>query len=408
MTTQEHAAPGKRVSWVELYFDLVFVFAVSQVAHVMVGQPDAGAVFGALGLFATLWFTWIGFVLLYNRRGDDRRLVDRLVILAGTVPCAIAATQAHHAFEHHAAGFAVALAGARVVLAAGYLLQAERRAALAYLVSALVFAASTATHGAWTYVLWGLALGHEIAVVLLRGGREQLRTLRRSRQEVRDLQERRRERLEAQITPPADRAVAVDAAHLAERFGLFMIILLGEVVISVGGAALDRGEEDLGYWLSLGGGLVLAGALWWIYFHSMASLNERLLVASGGNPSLAHTLYASGHLMPAFALLVVAAGVNLSLHDDPPKAAAWLVTAGLAAYLAGTRVLAPARRHWYGGLVRMLVLGGTACLALLANVLVTPAVVAVAAGWAVLVAVAVTLTRPALDRFGDDPLAFLR
>jgi hypothetical protein len=45
-------------------------------------------------LAGSLWWSWIGFVMLFNRRGDDRRLTDRLAIMAGTVPCGIAATQA--------------------------------------------------------------------------------------------------------------------------------------------------------------------------------------------------------------------------------------------------------------------------------------------------------------------------
>jgi low temperature requirement protein LtrA len=188
-----------------------------------------------------------------------------------------------------------------------------------------------------------------------------------------------------------------------------MIILLGEIMISVGAAALDRPAQDLAYWLSLGGGLVLATALWWIYFNSAATINETLLKASGGNPQLANTIYAGGHLVPAFSLLVIAAGVNLSLHDDPPAGASWLVTGGLAAYLAGTRVLSVASRRWYAGLLRLLVLAATAGLALLDQVLIPPAVVAVAACWAVGAAVIVmTHHRDALDQLGEDPLAFLR
>ena len=62
---------GKRVSWVELYLDLVFVLAVAQLAHLMVAEPETRSVWIALGLFFTLWWTWIGFAVLYNRLGDE-------------------------------------------------------------------------------------------------------------------------------------------------------------------------------------------------------------------------------------------------------------------------------------------------------------------------------------------------
>ena len=52
---------GKRVSWVELYLDLVFVLAVAQLAHLIVAEPVMRSVWIALGLFFTLWWTWVGF-----------------------------------------------------------------------------------------------------------------------------------------------------------------------------------------------------------------------------------------------------------------------------------------------------------------------------------------------------------
>ena len=139
----------------------------------------------------------------------------------------------------------------------------------------------------------------------------------------------RKTKWRALLTPPKQANRAVDSAHLSERFGLFIILLLGELVITVGGAVLERPSDDLGYWLVLVSGLVLGGSLWWIYFTSAAEMYERLLGLSGGNPALAYSLYAVGHLPPAFALLLVAAGVNLSLHEPAPSPAAGFVPAGL-------------------------------------------------------------------------------
>jgi low temperature requirement protein LtrA len=153
---------GKRVSWVELYFDLIFVFAVSQVAHAIVAEPVWARVLQALGLFATLWWTWVGFAVLYNRQGDDARPAHRLFVLAGTIPCGIAATQAHHVFEGHPAGFALALAGARLVLAiAASGTAGARRVRLGYAASAGLFVVSAFLPQPWCYVGWALALTQE-------------------------------------------------------------------------------------------------------------------------------------------------------------------------------------------------------------------------------------------------------
>jgi low temperature requirement protein LtrA len=211
------------------------------------------------------------------------------------------------------------------------------------------------------------------------------------------------------FAPPRDPSQAVDSAHLAERFGLFMIILLGELVITVGTAALDRPRQDLAYWLTLVGGLVLAGALWWVYFSSAADLNERLLDISGGNPALAYSLYAGGHLTPAFALVLVAAGVGLSLHEHPPGSAPWFITVGLTIYFGGTRVFSSGSRRWYAGAGRLAAIAATVNLALLQRVVSAPVVVVVAAAWALLAAAVVSVFRAnALRRLVADPAAFFR
>jgi len=82
--------PGKRVSWVELYLDLVFVLAVGQLAHLLVAHPDMRHVWIVLGLFFVLWWTWVGFAVLSNRHGADDP-APRLLFLAGSVPAGVAA-----------------------------------------------------------------------------------------------------------------------------------------------------------------------------------------------------------------------------------------------------------------------------------------------------------------------------
>lgn len=406
MTDVDETGGGKRVGWVELYFDLVFVFAVGQVAHGVVADPHWARVAAAGGLFATLWWTWIGFAVLYNRRGDDSRVADRLFVLAGTIPCGIAATQAHHVFDGHPAIFAAAMAAVRLILAAAHRWPArdgldQRRISWGYTFSAVLFGVSAVIP--YTWALWVVALLQEAGFLLL-GDRPKRR---RGEQRERPTREARWRSMWA---PPRDPNLAVDSAHLAERFGLFMILLLGELVITVGTAALERPADDLAYWASLVAGLVMAGALWWLYFTSAALIYERMLDLSGGNPALAYSLYAGGHLFPAFALLLIAAGVNLSLNESPPQAASWFTTVGLALYLAGTRVFSagPAER-WYGELLRTAAMAATACLALLGRVLPAPAVVVVVAVWAVgSTLIAAGIRHRALEEFGSDPVAFLR
>jgi low temperature requirement protein LtrA len=84
--------------------------------------------------------------------------------------------------------------------------------------------------------------------------------------------------------------------------------------------------------------MILAAALWWVYFDSAAAINLKVLELSGGSPTMAKAIFAVGHMLPAFALLITAAGVGLLLEDDPPRIAYWLACVGIGIYLMGTRV----------------------------------------------------------------------
>src|SRR6185369_8792081 len=134
-----------------------------------------------------------------------------------------------------------------------------KRIALGYLVSTVVFTVSIALPGPGRYVAWALALAQEAGFLLL-GQRRRSGRRPRSRDEA----------VQSMMAAPADPELAVNAPHLAERFGLFMIILLGEIVISVGTAAIVVEHRGVSYWLGLTFGLILAAALWWIYFTSAA------------------------------------------------------------------------------------------------------------------------------------------
>ena len=430
---------GKRVSWVELYFDLIFVFAVSQTTRIMVTSPNWGGFGRALGLFVPLWWTWIGFVVLCNRHYEDQ-VSQRLFILAGTLPCAVAAVETHSAAAGHLAAFAFALAAARLVLALAFELTARqaRPVAVGYGVSAAVFAASVFVPSPGRYVLWGLTLIQEAGFLLLRngelpreGGQAGRGRGRRGRKRAaassgaaapgagpaegvpseaaRPARPSRADQLRAMLNPPDDPARRVDAGHLAERFGAMIIILLGEVVVAVAGSAVEIPAHDLRYWTGLLSGLVLAAVLWWIYFTAAAPISEAVLRASGGNPSLAYGLYAGGHLSPAFAVLTLAAGVSLSLTGHASQTAAWLITGGLAAYLLGSRVVFTDQWLRLDTLLRLAVAAVTVCLALLEPLISSAGVVLVAAVWAAVIAAWVTWRLPGrLQGITADPFSYFR
>jgi low temperature requirement protein LtrA len=388
--------PGKRVSWVELYLDLVFVLAIGQLAHLIVDRPSTHGVWVALGLFVTLWWTWVGFAVLYNRRGADTPL-ERLLFLAGSVPAGVAAVAVEPASTGDVAVFALSLAVVRLVLAGAYALQEgladalRQRITRACMLSAGLFLLSVWAPEPFRYVLWAIGIGVE-SHAMLAEDREAARRLRRDG--------------DLGAMAPADPSEALDPHHFAERFGLLLIIMLGEVVVEAGQASVDGHVATAAGWAALVAAMVLAGALWWLYFDAAAAINLKVLELSGGSPTMARAIFAVGHMLPAFALLITAAGVGLLLEDDPPRIAYWLACVGAGIYLGGTRGFLAGRSR-VPRVARTLLLVATFQLGWLRPELTPHAYLWLLTGWMVMCAVLTTLTSPGDDDEPGDVERFL-
>jgi low temperature requirement protein LtrA len=364
------ADAGKRVSWVELYLDLVFVLGVGQLAHVIVSEPTRQSVWIALGLFVTLWWTWVGFAVQYNRHGADEQL-QRLLFLAASVPAGVAAVAIEPASTGDSTEFALSLAATRVVLAAVTAVRGgtddllRERITRACLTSAALFAISAVAPEPFRYVLWAIGIVVESSVMLAED-RGAAHRLRRDRD------------LTALV--PEDPAEAIDAHHFAERFGLFLIIMLGEVVVEAGQAP---------HVATVAAAMVIAAALWWLYFDSAADINLKVLELSGGSPTMARAIFAVGHMFPAFALLITAAGVGLLVEDDPPGIAYSLACIGIGMYLAATRAFLIGTSR-VPTVVKTLLLLATFMLGRLQDVLSPHAYLWLLAGWVVMCAALAT------------------
>jgi low temperature requirement protein LtrA len=309
--------------------------------------------------------------------------------LAGTVPKSTKTRAEDPASTGDVAVFALSLAAIRVVLAGAYGFKAGRtdllrlRITRACLVSAALFAISAGTPAPFRYALWAIGIGVESGAMLA---------------EDRDAMRRARRDRDLAALAPADPAAALDPHHFAERFGLFLIILLGEVVVEAGQASVDGDVATTAVWTALVAAMILAASLWWVYFDSAAEINLRVLELSGGSPTMARAIFAVGHMLPAFALLIIAAGVGLLLEDHPPHIAAWLACAGIGIYLLGTRVFLVADGR-VSGLARALLLVATFQLGRLQPALGAYAYVWLLAAWVVMCAVLTTRSER-----GDEPV----
>jgi low temperature requirement protein LtrA len=365
---------GKRVSWVELYLDLVFVLAIGELANLIIGTPKLHTVWVTLGLFVVLWWTWVGFTILYNRHGDDEN-AQRALYLAASVPVAAAAVALGPASRGQIAGFAVSMAVTRVLLAVGNARDDDpdspvgddlrRRTARAFASSAVLFIVSIWVPRPFSYLLWSAAYLHESSVMFAGGDWLRRLTRRRSASAASTLR---------------DAGAALDAHHFAERFGLFIIILLGEVVVQAGEAASDQRSPSAHTWIGLVAAMTLAAMYWWSYFAAAAEIDLKILRLSGGSPAVARAIFAVGHMIPAFALLISAAGVGLLLRGHPAPFAYWLACIGMGLYLSGTQASLRARRRSRRG-ARVAATALTYALGVLHFALSAPAYLWVLAAW---------------------------
>jgi low temperature requirement protein LtrA len=245
------SAKHRRVTWLELFYDLVFVGAVAEVGAPLSTDYSLAGLLRYAFLFVLIWWGWSGHTL-YCTRFDHDDLTNRLLILVQCFIVAVMAANAKEALDSRSsAGFAAAYAGMRIIQVLQYLRARslpETRAlttryAIGFGTAALLWVASAVAEVPERYWLWGLALTVDFSTPWL--------AAKHSRR-----------------FPP-------DAAHFPERFGLFTIILLGEFV-----AAVLRGIESQEYWsvpaaATAFTGMAFAFAVRWWYFDVAKSAAER-------------------------------------------------------------------------------------------------------------------------------------
>ncbi|GIF76077.1 low temperature requirement protein A [Asanoa siamensis] len=337
MTPAPPTAAERHASWLELFFDLVVVVAVAQLAHLIegeVGLRDAGLF---VVLFYAVWSVWTSFTLYANVAATKTRTRAMLVAMFGI---AVMAAAIPEAAGDRGEAFAIAY-----VLCRWLGMISWRRT------GQMLFSWPAAQAGAgfvpwvvsiWVepparYWLWTAGVVLDIVISAVQGGRarEMLARMRRSTS--------RRAR-SVRIVP-----ARLDAAHFGERLGLFVIIVLGEAVAQVVLAASEVDWTRPLFVAALAGfGLLVC--LWWLTLEYGA-----LAVPRFGEQRIEAWLALPAHFTMTMAITSVAAGLGM-LADDPadplPVAARWVLCGGLALYFLSTTVVgavAGAPRAWLFG-----------------------------------------------------------
>jgi low temperature requirement protein LtrA len=311
MQSDQHAP--ERVSNLELFFDLVYVFTITQVADVVVHTPSsAGIAHAALELWILSWM-YGGYAWLTNAAGPDTPK-RRVLLLAGMAAFFICALAVPHAFDEDGIVFGIGYLLINLVHLTGLLLDPGRtplkavlRLAPFNLASAgLVLAAGWFT-GRTDWVLWTGALAIQLATPFL------------SRTE---------------------QGFVINARHFAERHGLVILIVLGESLVSVGLAAQGH-HVDLPLALGALAGLLAATTMWWAYFVGEDTRAAQRFEAGDRRRRARHALngYGFAHMVMIYGVIAIAAATKLSLHEltaPMPAFESWLMASGAALYLAGS------------------------------------------------------------------------
>ncbi len=295
----------RHASWLELFFDLVLVVAIAQLAHLFAHHPDWPGALLTGGLFVAVFLAWQGFSF-YADRFDTDDFPFRIATFAQMLALLALAVQVGDVAKGNHAGFAIAFAILRAILVALYVRAYRyvplarpliRRYAGVYAVSVGLWLVSAALPAAWSLVLWPIAILLDLSM--------------------------------PPLSTRLHRGIPVDTAHVPERFGLFTIIVLGELVVAVGIGTMAA-TWSAGVVAVAVAGFGIAACLWWLYF-------ERLLGQELPHAARPIVTYAYAHLPLLGALMFVAGGVSalVGAHDAAAVAAgAWALCAGAAAFLA--------------------------------------------------------------------------
>jgi low temperature requirement protein LtrA len=278
----------QQVTPLELFFDLVFVFAITQVTAFLYHDPSWLRFVEAFAILMVLWFAWTGYAWLGNTAGTDEGPI-RVVLLAAMVPLLFASLAVPHAFGKDALLFGVAYFFVRALHIAAYSVLARGNPVLR---AAVVRLARTILPAAGLLVLAGVFPGTGrglcwVAALLVDYGGLLLGSIE---------------------------GWSVQPAHFAERHGLIVIIALGESIVALGVRAPSLGlhaEVLVGAAL----GLTVAACLWWAYFDVVATVAKRKLREAGpqARARMARDSYSYLHLPMVAGIVIFAFGVKTTL-----------------------------------------------------------------------------------------------
>lgn len=316
----------RHATWLELFYDLVFVVTISQLSHYLFHDVSLSNFFGFLFLFIPVWWSWVGTAFFATRFYSDD-IKHRLLLLLQMGGAGALAVNISGAFSNTFSGFALSYAFMRFILVIEYVrvfratttkqitsksiipnplikryIVGFSIAAIIWLISAFVPVAEE------RFVLWVIGLIVDFATPITAG------------------------KLHSQFAP--------DISHLPERMGLFTLIVLGEAIAGIITGMTDQ-VWNIYSVIVASLGLCISFSLWWLYFDSSGRLPIHILKEKGSITIYYIWLYT--HFPLVVAITAVGVGIRRLVSSDQHSALAnsdlWLICGSVAMSLISQAIL---------------------------------------------------------------------
>ncbi|WP_051367346.1 low temperature requirement protein A [Hamadaea tsunoensis] len=280
--------PLRRATWLELFCDLVFVVAVARLGALLHTDHSVRGFLAFAGLFVAVWWLWLSFSYFADLFDDDGPL-QRLTQLVAALGAAILAVTVDGDIRAHSARFAAIFAVLLLLLTVMYAWTGAREPRAAELcrwytagsgIGAALWAISILVPVPGRYAVWAVALVANATV----SGPLAYAKMREAPRQV---------------------------SHMPERFGLFVLVVLGEAVWSTV-TGITEGSWSPGAVTVAVSGFVIAASMWWIYFLAFDEEAISRVLSQSRTAQVRSFLYGYGHLIVYVAIVASGVGVELA------------------------------------------------------------------------------------------------